>query len=259
MTEKSFSETQSKSFNPPYLQPNPRWFCIFCASGNHSSVQCQRYQSSNEFWQKVLVDRRCRNCLRLFHHADKCYNESLCRLKGCNRQDKHNPVLCHVRYRKNKFWSNGYRRHFDNPFPHLNIRDCHFSNYRTCKGNSKLSTISKVHASTQMEIELSTERHGNKVSLGCQTDLESTTNPPVYMSTSKDDRKRMPNNKNEDELKLNYNDHSSEVCSVEDSEKLIRSLHQTQPKTAALFHSLRSLIFQLQQKKIQCSGHSSPN
>ena len=129
MEEKSFSE----SFNPPYIQPNPRWFCIFCASGSHSSVQCQRYQSSYEFWQKVLVDRRCRNCLRLFHRADKCYNESLCCLKRCKRQDKHNPVLCHLRF-KNQFWyNNGYKRYFENTISSSHIRDSQFLKYRTHK------------------------------------------------------------------------------------------------------------------------------
>ena len=162
---------------------NPRWFCIFCCSDSHPSAQCKRYQSSNQFWQKVLVDRRCRNCLRLFHRADKCYNESLCPVKGCKRQDKHNSVLCNLRYKSNKFWSNAYKRHFDNPFPHLNTRDHHFSNYRTCKGSSKLSAVSKVHVSTQTEIELSTEPPREKISRGCQTD-DRLANVSVCTQTS---------------------------------------------------------------------------
>ena len=259
MAEKSSGETKSKSFNPPYVQPNPRWFCVFCTSSKHSSVQCHRYQDSNKFWQRVLVDRRCRNCLRLFHRADKCYNESLCHLKGCKRQDKHNPVLCHHRY-KNQYWPNSYKRSFENAFQFSHIRDSHFSNNRTCKVENNFSPVSKVDASTQTEVEFSTETlgiNGNKVAVGCQTDFQSIINMPVCLLPSKDDSEH--DRRMEDKNKLNYNGHSSDDCSVKDSEKLIRSLHLTQPKTAELLYSLRSVIFQLQQKNIEFPGYSPLN
>ena len=96
----------------PYVQANPSLFCIFCSTANHHSHECQKYNSSQLFWEKVLEDRRCKNCLRLYHRSDKCFNRSYCRLFGCKRTDKHNPVLCHVRYVK---YQKPYFRH-ENPW-----------------------------------------------------------------------------------------------------------------------------------------------
>ena len=84
----------------PNFQPNPKLFCVICSTGNHHSHECRRYKSSKEFWEKVLQDRRCKNCLRFYHRSDRCFNKSFCNIVGCNRRDKHSPVLCFVRYRR---------------------------------------------------------------------------------------------------------------------------------------------------------------
>ena len=60
----------------PYGKPNPSLFCIFCSTAYHHSHERQRYNSSRLFWEKVLVDRRCKNCLRLYHRSDKFFNRS---------------------------------------------------------------------------------------------------------------------------------------------------------------------------------------
>ena len=122
---------------------------------------------------------------------------------------------------------------------------------------SKFSSVSRVNVSTQTEGELSTEPLRNKISLGCQTEtIEIFTNPTVNAFTSQVDCKNNP--QTEDKKKLNYDGCSSDVGLVEDSDKLIKSLRVTQPKTAELFDALQNLIFQLQQKKIQCLGYSFP-
>ena len=120
----------------PYVQPNPSLFCIFCSTANHHSHECQKYNSSQLFWEKVLVDRRCKNCLRLYHRSDKCFNRSYCRLFGCKRTDKHNPVLCHVRYVKyqqpffrcEKPWLSRSQPHW--PAPHYHKKRHHNLNLK---------------------------------------------------------------------------------------------------------------------------------
>ena len=98
----------------PYPQPNPNLFCVFCATANHNSNECSKYSSSKSFWQRVLADRRCKNCLRLYHRSDKCYSRSYCHFSACKRSDKHNSILCNLRYRtyqqpdfQQNHWFNG--------------------------------------------------------------------------------------------------------------------------------------------------------
>ena len=80
-----------------HRQPNPCSYCVFCNTGNHVSHECSRFKNSKMFWKRVLLERRCKNCLRLFHRAEKCYNQSFCHL-DCSRRDKHSSVLCGARY-----------------------------------------------------------------------------------------------------------------------------------------------------------------
>ena len=99
------SDSPRDTFN---TQPNPCSFCVFCNTGNHVSHECTRYKSGKMFWQRVLLERRCKNCLRMFHRAEKCYNQSFCHL-GCSRKDKHSAIICHTRYAQyNKFTSKPY-------------------------------------------------------------------------------------------------------------------------------------------------------
>ena len=96
---------------PANVQPNPCLYCIFCDRGNHSSHECERFRNSGQFWEKVSLDRRCKNCLRMFHRSNKCYDRSFCVLNGCRRYDKHSPILCHarfVKYYRNSNGQNGY-------------------------------------------------------------------------------------------------------------------------------------------------------
>lgn len=95
---KNYRKSLSESPGPPYLQPNPHLFCIFCLTTRHSSHECSRYQSSGSFWRQVLEQRRCKNCLRFFHRSNNCYDRSLCYELNCRRKDKHSPVLCFARY-----------------------------------------------------------------------------------------------------------------------------------------------------------------
>ena len=103
----------------PYIQLDPTLLCIFCNTGNHMSHNCYIYKSSNLFWEKVLQDRRCKNCLRLYHRSNKCYNKSFCVTFGCRRMDKHSPVLCRAIYAKyqpcNEYT---YREYWRDPSQH---------------------------------------------------------------------------------------------------------------------------------------------
>ena len=95
-----------------------RLWCIFCQKSDHNSHFCQRFRSKEEYWEKVLCERRCKNCLRLFHKSDSCYSHSYCRNFGCRRKDKHSPVLCSSNY----FYSNSFPSTF-HPFnAHLQQR-----------------------------------------------------------------------------------------------------------------------------------------
>ena len=95
-----------------------RLWCVFCQKSDHSSHFCQRFRSKEEYWAKVLSERRCKNCLRLFHKSDNCYNYSFCRNFGCRRRDKHSPVLCNYNY----FYSNTFPTTFMPLNAHLQKR-----------------------------------------------------------------------------------------------------------------------------------------
>ena len=107
-------------------QPNPLLFCLFCFTGNHTSHQCWKFKSSELFWKKILEERRCKNCLRLYHQSNKCYNKNMCNIVGCSRVDKHSTVLCRLRYRNNYHVPKNYfhqnvakntsRSHVSDPF-----------------------------------------------------------------------------------------------------------------------------------------------
>ena len=107
LTNNSTVRSTSKLGQSVYIQPNPRLHCIFCDAGNHSSHECWRFKSSTSFWEKVSVDRRCKNCLRLFHKSNRCFDKSFCLLDTCRRSDKHSPIVCHARYVK--YYLNFYR------------------------------------------------------------------------------------------------------------------------------------------------------
>ena len=88
----------------PNFQPNPELFCVVCQTANHHSHECRRYRSSKAFWEKVLQDRRCKNCLRLFHRSNTCFNRSLCNVPECKRKDKHSPIVCSARYSRYQYF-----------------------------------------------------------------------------------------------------------------------------------------------------------
>ena len=114
----------------PYPQPNPNLFCVFCSTANHNSNECSKYNSSKSFWQRVLADRRCKNCLRLYHRSDKCYSRSYCHFSACKRDDKHNAVLCHLRYRKHQYSNVKQESYWLNGAQHLGNRSYRARNKR---------------------------------------------------------------------------------------------------------------------------------
>ena len=200
-----------------YLQPNPYYFCVFCGVTGHSSHICDRHYDSRSFWIKVLEERRCKNCLRLFHHSKDCFDKSLCYF-NCKRRDKHSSILCYVRDRLNENYS-GYSsisntspkrcsRSNLSEFSHA-MGDYYFDHQsfkklgrnktskswesKMNKGRTKnaashsqssqsdITSVSKANASTQTE-ELSTEFLVDKVSQSCQTDFTRITSVNVQTS-----------------------------------------------------------------------------
>ena len=201
--------SQEGTFSSKYYQPNPHHFCIFCHVLGHSSHSCKKYRDSHSFWVKVLEERRCKNCLRLFHHSNNCFDKSLCKL-NCKRRDKHSSILCYVRdklnncenYRDhgsnptNSYYYDGFKHHdfghsFSDNFFHpwqsaqKLYRNKFQKSYRTKKTNYRptrapshsqsfqrcITSVSKVDVSTQTE-ELSPERLVDQVSQSTQTDFK---------------------------------------------------------------------------------------
>ena len=117
---------QPSMAKPPqtHPKPNPLLFCLFCFTGNHTSHECWKFKSSELFWKKILEQRRCKNCLRLYHQSNKCYNKNMCNVMGCSRVDKHSTILCRQRYKNNfhapkvhpHFSENTSRSHVSGPF-----------------------------------------------------------------------------------------------------------------------------------------------
>ena len=120
------SSSMSHSFpeicKPSYVQPNPVLMCVFCFTANHASHECERFQSPKKFWEILLLERRCQNCLRFYHKSHKCFDQTFCNLKGCRRFDKHSPVLCHARYVRNLHQFNGYK-HFYKSKMRVNVAE----------------------------------------------------------------------------------------------------------------------------------------
>ena len=125
LTENLVRDERSK----PYVQPNPLLYCVFCLSANHHSHECWRFKSSTKFWQMVLEQRRCKNCLRLYHRSNKCFNRSFCRVNGCTRPDKHSEILCYGRYVRHKHSPNLYENYPRNS-PWLYVSHSYKSSYR---------------------------------------------------------------------------------------------------------------------------------
>ena len=98
-----------------YIQPNPCLGCVFCYTADHVSHECTRFKNSKGFWMRVLADRRCKNCLRLYHRSDRCFNQSFCHLSDCKRRDKHSVVLCQRRYALHHAQYNHFQPYFHGP------------------------------------------------------------------------------------------------------------------------------------------------
>ena len=215
--------SQEVTFSSKYYQPNPHHFCIFCRVLGHSSHSCDKYRDSHSFWVKVLEERRCKNCLRLFHHSNNCFDKSLCKL-NCKRRDKHSSILCYVRDKLNN--CENYRDHGSNPNSYIQYHDrfkhrdfCHSlsdtnfyhpwpsarklyrnkfqKSYRTKSTNygptrtpshsqsfqKFITSVSKVNVSTQTE-ELSAGRLLDQVSQSSQTDFKRSGSVNVQSSVN---------------------------------------------------------------------------
>ena len=93
----SVSDSLSKHANSHQIV-DPRKKCVFCFKENHESHNCTKFNDNKLFWSKVYLERRCKNCLRQFHFSNSCFDRSFCKLRFCQRKDKHSPVLCKYRY-----------------------------------------------------------------------------------------------------------------------------------------------------------------
>ena len=90
-----------------YVEPknifiNPKYKCIYC-NEKHSSHFCKKYSRNEAFYDILVKERRCKNCLRQFHTSEKCFDSSICKLPGCLRKDKHSPSVCRHRFPKRVF------------------------------------------------------------------------------------------------------------------------------------------------------------
>ena len=103
---------RTKGFKNFYNKSFPALLCVFCHNYGHISHRCHQFRSKEEYWLKVLSERRCKNCLRSFHKSDTCYYASFCRNFGCRRKDKHSPVLC----KSNYFYFNDFPSIFHLPY-----------------------------------------------------------------------------------------------------------------------------------------------
>ena len=127
----------NKASNP--LKVNPKYYCIFCRSSDHSSHFCTKFSSSNQFWTVVFYEERCKNCFRQFHQSHKCFDHSFCSFTNCRRTDKHSPVLCRTRYKTSKSYNPP-----GNYFPLSNV----YANSYQVKNNS--SSISEYKFSNDV-------------------------------------------------------------------------------------------------------------
>ena len=75
-----------------------RFSCPICETDSHHHSQCKKYENRDEFWNHIMKNRLCANCLRPGHKWMQCFKEHSCKLGGCLRLDKHAPVLCRKYY-----------------------------------------------------------------------------------------------------------------------------------------------------------------
>ena len=57
---KSKSKHFSKDLSKAYKASHPRVWCIFCENNYHWSHSCQMFRSKEEYWHKILTERRCK-------------------------------------------------------------------------------------------------------------------------------------------------------------------------------------------------------
>ena len=188
--------SSSQLGQPVNIQPNPCLYCIYCNSANHSSHQCERFKNSTKYWEKVSVDRRCKNCLRLYHKSNKCYDRSFCFLNTCNRLDKHSPTLCHARYVKYYYNTNGHNlskrnSRFGGMLSHQKFMSSKI-NYnilpktRSFEQSHSYSFLSRKPSNSRMymnENDSSSSNHTSKVKGNSQPENLPSFAPGVNMST----------------------------------------------------------------------------
>ena len=101
----SLTQLDVNNFNPGNISnhienckfPTRHW-CIFCKNYDHLSHSCIKFRSKEQYWEQILAERRCKNCLRFYHKSTNCYDHSFCKNINCYRKDKHSPVLCESNY-----------------------------------------------------------------------------------------------------------------------------------------------------------------
>ena len=161
---------------------NPTIYCIFCRSETHSSHFCTKFSSNKEFWQVIYDEQRCKNCFRQFHMSHKCFDYSFCLIRNCLRQDKHSPVLCKHRYKKEHLpnFQKGYAKSYPN-FPHFQSRNCHsFIPQNSFSGASKnfSSKASQTEISNAHSAQVQTDNCASH-SVGVQTDISMNLQTPL--------------------------------------------------------------------------------
>lgn len=173
-----------------------RVWCIFCENSEHSSHVCRKFPTKEKFWAKILHDRRCKNCLGLFHKSDSCYKQKSCKNFGCYRRDKHSPVICYTSYlyvrqfspiffpcNKNMKNHLGFSHHFTNnkppPLMSIHYLDVYKkpNELQPYKQNEKsiLSSKNLINTSTQTPnvFECSNSKIPNFKDQSCQTNFEN--------------------------------------------------------------------------------------
>ena len=103
---------------PQDMSLNPKYHCVFCQNKKHSSHLCKKFKRNEEFYDVVVKQKRCKNCLKQFHRSEQCFDDNYCVIKNCSRTDKHSPCVCRHRFpqdKKNKnatrsIWSELYQQ-----------------------------------------------------------------------------------------------------------------------------------------------------
>ena len=84
------------NYQPP-PESTVRYLCQFCASNDHDLYSCKLYDNRDLYWQDILKNKWCSNCLKTGHKWRQCYKKRNCKF-SCGRLDKHVPVLCQKFY-----------------------------------------------------------------------------------------------------------------------------------------------------------------